>query len=104
MIGTSLGLFLALVRFEGWLFNYLDNWMRLNCIGEGMQKGREDKGDHMATFDLQTIGLDWPHSTFVGFVGVKDDTFPRVFHEFAEEDEGKKLALIGFKSPPPIDT
>jgi hypothetical protein len=49
--------------------------MRLNCIGEGMQKGREDKGDHMAAFDPQTIGLDWPHSTFVGFVGVEDDTF-----------------------------
>jgi hypothetical protein len=36
MIGTSLGLFLALVEFEGWLFSYLDNWIGLNCIGEGM--------------------------------------------------------------------
>jgi hypothetical protein len=36
MIRTSLGLFLALVEFEGWLFNCLDNWTGMNCIGEGM--------------------------------------------------------------------
>ncbi len=36
MIWTSVGFFSALVEFEGWLFNYLDNLMGLNCIGEGM--------------------------------------------------------------------
>jgi hypothetical protein len=33
MIGTSLGFILALVEFEGWPFNYLDNWMGFNYIG-----------------------------------------------------------------------
>jgi hypothetical protein len=41
MIGTSLGLFLTLVEFEGQLFNYLENLMRLNYIGKGMQKGKK---------------------------------------------------------------
>jgi hypothetical protein len=45
MIGTSLGLILALVEFEGRLFNYLENWMGLNCIENNMQKGKKDKGD-----------------------------------------------------------
>jgi hypothetical protein len=36
MIGTSLGLILALVEFEGRSFNYLDNWTKLNCIGDDM--------------------------------------------------------------------
>jgi hypothetical protein len=45
MIGISLGLFLALVKFEGWLFNYLDNLMKLNYIRKGMQKGKKDGGD-----------------------------------------------------------
>ncbi len=45
MIGTSLGFFWALVEFEGWMFSYLENLMGLNCIGEGMWKGRKDKGD-----------------------------------------------------------
>ncbi len=43
MIGTSLGLFLALVEFEGQLFSYLDNWMKANYIGEGMQKGKKNE-------------------------------------------------------------
>ncbi len=41
MIGMNLGLFLALVEFEGWMFRYLDNLMGLNCIGKGMWKGRK---------------------------------------------------------------
>jgi hypothetical protein len=45
MIGTSLGLFLALVEFERQIFSYLDNLTRLNYIGEGMQKGKKDGGD-----------------------------------------------------------
>ncbi len=45
MIGTNLGLFLALVEFEGWLFSYLDNWTGLNYIGEGMQKCKKDGGN-----------------------------------------------------------
>jgi len=45
MIGTSLGFILALVEFEGWPFNYLHNQMGLNCIQNGMQKGKKDEGD-----------------------------------------------------------
>jgi len=45
MIGIRLGLFLTLVEFEGWLFNYLDNLMKLNYIRKGMQKGKKDEGD-----------------------------------------------------------
>jgi hypothetical protein len=45
MIRTSLGLFLALVEFEGQLFSYLENLTRLNCIREGMRKGKKDGGD-----------------------------------------------------------
>jgi len=45
MIGTSLGFILALVEFEGCPFNYLDNWTRFSCIGDGMQKGRRNEGD-----------------------------------------------------------
>jgi hypothetical protein len=44
-----------------------------------------------------------PHSTLLGFIGVKNDTFPGILHEFAKEDKGKELALGGFKSLPPID-
>jgi len=42
---TTLGLILALVEFEGRLFKYLDNWMGLNCIGEGMRKGKKYGGN-----------------------------------------------------------
>ncbi len=45
MIMTSPGLFLAFVEFKGRLFSYLDNFMALNCIGEGMLKDRKDGGD-----------------------------------------------------------
>jgi len=45
MIGMSLGLFLTLVEFEGWLFNYLDNLTKLNYIRKGVQKGKKDEGD-----------------------------------------------------------
>jgi hypothetical protein len=45
MIGTNLGLFLALMEFKGQLSSYLDNLMSLNYIGEGMQKGKKDGGD-----------------------------------------------------------
>ncbi len=43
MIRTSLGFILALMEFEGWPFNYSDNWMGFNCIGNGMQKGKRDE-------------------------------------------------------------
>jgi hypothetical protein len=33
------------MEFEGWLFNYLNNLMGLNCIGKGMWKGKKDKGN-----------------------------------------------------------
>ncbi len=42
---TILGLILALVEFEGRLFKYLDNWMGLNCIGEGMRKSKKYGGN-----------------------------------------------------------
>ncbi len=45
MIGTSLGFSLALVEFQRWLFNYLDNLITMNCIGEGMQKGKTEGGN-----------------------------------------------------------
>ncbi len=44
-----------------------------------------------------------PHSPLSRFDGAGDDTLPRVFHEIAKEDKGKKLVIGGFKSPPPID-
>lgn len=44
MIRTSFGFILALVEFERWPFNYLDNWMGFNYIGNDMQKGRRDEG------------------------------------------------------------
>ncbi len=36
------GSILALVEFEGQLFNCLDNWMEVNYIGKGMQKGKKN--------------------------------------------------------------
>lgn len=45
MIGMNLGLLMALVEFKGRLFNYLDNWTLLSCIGDDMWKGRRDKRD-----------------------------------------------------------
>ncbi len=45
VIGTNLGLFLALVELKGQLFSYLDNLTGLNNFGEGMQRGRKDGGD-----------------------------------------------------------
>jgi hypothetical protein len=44
MIGTNLSMFLALVEFEGRLFNYLDNWTGVSCIEEGMRKGKKNEG------------------------------------------------------------
>jgi len=62
MIGTSLGLFLALVELEGRLFSYLDNLIGLNCIGEGMQKGRKDGGDQCyLQCSLRPIKVFHPH-------------------------------------------
>jgi hypothetical protein len=40
------GSFLALMEFKGWSFIYLDNWTKLNCIENDMQKGRKDGGNH----------------------------------------------------------
>jgi hypothetical protein len=45
LIGASQGLILALTEIKGWLFNYLDNWMALNCIGENMLNNKINKGD-----------------------------------------------------------
>jgi hypothetical protein len=45
MIGISLGLFLALMEFERQLFSFVGNWIGVNCIGKGMQKGKKDGGD-----------------------------------------------------------
>jgi hypothetical protein len=45
MIGTSLGIFLALMEFEGRLFSYLNNLMGLNYIGKTIQKGKKEEGN-----------------------------------------------------------
>lgn len=41
----KLGFFFGLVEFEGCSSNYPNNWTRLNCFGDIMQKGKKDKGD-----------------------------------------------------------
>jgi hypothetical protein len=62
MIGTSLGFFLAPVELEGQLFSYLDNLTRLNCIGEGMQKGKKDGGDQCyLQCSLRPVKVLCPH-------------------------------------------
>jgi len=62
MIGTSPSFFLALMEFEGWLFNYLNNLMGLNCIGKGMWKGKKDKGNwcHLQS-NLRLVKVLHPH-------------------------------------------
>jgi hypothetical protein len=39
----------------------------------------------------------------VGFNGVETNTFPKVLHEFFEQNKGKKLTFGVFISSPPID-
>jgi hypothetical protein len=45
MIGTSLGIFLALMEFEGRLFSYLNNLMGLNYIGKNILKNKKEEGN-----------------------------------------------------------
>ncbi len=45
LIGASQVLILALMEIEGWPFNYLENWMALNCIGKNMLDDKIDIGD-----------------------------------------------------------
>jgi len=64
MIKTSLGIFLALVEFEGWPFNYLDNWVGVNFIRDDMQKGMRDKGDRCCLqSSLCCVKVFHPHLT-----------------------------------------
>ncbi len=62
MIRTSMGLFLALMEFKGRLFNYLGNLMRMNCIGEGMWKGKKNEGNrcHLQS-NLRLVEVLHPH-------------------------------------------
>ncbi len=120
MIRTSLGLFLALVEFEGQLFSYLENLTRLNCIREGMRKGKKDGGDQchfQSSFCLVKVfhpQLPLSHlpsdqsrhnhiCSLWDLMGAKQDALPGVLHETIEEDKGKELAFGGFRSPPLVD-
>lgn len=44
-IGASHGFILTLMEIKGWSFNYLDNWTRLNYIGDDMLNGKRDERD-----------------------------------------------------------
>ncbi len=97
--------------------------MGLNCIIDGMRKGKRDGETNVIlspTFIALRFCVPTSFCTYVSpipqaiclivaivtpcrVVGAGDDKLFGIFHEVGEEDKGKELVLKGLKSPLPID-